>query len=250
MPEIIETGPSDQGPPDDGGEAMHVHKPKVLHSLREFAGEISVIILGVIIALGLEQAVEAWHWAQQTRETENALRGEIQESVNAVAERQAFDDCMKRQLAALETAAVTRRPLAEPFAKLPRRVVPDLYLSPWREWTSGSWQAAMGSGAVSHMDPERVNTYSEIFKSIQDIDDITRRERETEGALAPLAGPAFDQSEANRIRVALTNLDRDRSDILIAGRDILNDARPLGLTPGPHALKNVSRFRNFVSVCR
>ena len=229
---------------------MHVHKPKVLHGLREFMGEISVIIVGVIIALGLEQTVEAWHWAEQTRETENALRSEIQASINAVAERQALDDCMKRQLAALETAALTRSPIAQPIAKSRRRVVPDLYLSPWREWTSGSWQAAMGSGAVSHMDPALVNTYSEIFKSIQDIDDIIRRERETEGALAPLAGPAFDQSEANRIRVALANLDRDRSDVLVAGRDILNDARPLGLVPGPHALKNVSSYRQFVSVCR
>lgn len=250
MPDTIETGPSDSAPADDGGEAMHVHKPKVLHGLREFMGEISVIVVGVIIALAAEQAVEAWHWAEQTRETETALRAEIQSSVDNVAERFAINNCLERQLAALQTAALTRKPIAQPFAKPPSRVIPDVYFSPWGEWTWGSWQAASASGALSRMNPARVNTYADIYKSIQDIDDTIRRERETEGSLAPLTGSSIDQAEANQIMVALTNLDRDRSDILIAGRDLLNDARSIGLKPGPRPLSYTDRIRKRINVCR
>ena len=41
---------------------MHIHVPKPLHGWREFAGEVGIIVLGVLIALGAEQLVEAWSW--------------------------------------------------------------------------------------------------------------------------------------------------------------------------------------------
>ena len=41
---------------------MHFHLPKPLHGWREFAGEVGIIVLGVLIALGAEQLVEAAHW--------------------------------------------------------------------------------------------------------------------------------------------------------------------------------------------
>jgi hypothetical protein len=33
---------------------MHIHKPKPLHGVREFLSEIGVIVVGVLIALGLD----------------------------------------------------------------------------------------------------------------------------------------------------------------------------------------------------
>jgi hypothetical protein len=35
-----------------------LHKPKSVHGMRELAIEIGVIVIGVVIAIGLEQAVE------------------------------------------------------------------------------------------------------------------------------------------------------------------------------------------------
>ena len=39
---------------------MHFHLPKPLHGWRAFAGEVGIIVLGVLIALGADQAVEDW----------------------------------------------------------------------------------------------------------------------------------------------------------------------------------------------
>jgi hypothetical protein len=41
---------------------MHIHKPKAVHSLREFLSEIGVIVVGIAIALGGEQVIEWLHW--------------------------------------------------------------------------------------------------------------------------------------------------------------------------------------------
>ena len=48
---------------------MEVHKPKAAHSWREFAIEIGTIICGILIALTLEQLVEALHWRSEVDET-------------------------------------------------------------------------------------------------------------------------------------------------------------------------------------
>lgn len=38
---------------------MHFHLPQPLHGWREFAGKVGVTVLGLLIAIGLEQTVES-----------------------------------------------------------------------------------------------------------------------------------------------------------------------------------------------
>jgi len=44
---------------------MEFHKPKPVHSWREFLTEVGTIVLGILIALSLEQMVETWHEHRQ-----------------------------------------------------------------------------------------------------------------------------------------------------------------------------------------
>lgn len=60
---------------------MDIHKPKRLHNLREFASEVVVIVVGVAIALGGEQAVGAVHWRNQVAEYECAVGREIAQNL-------------------------------------------------------------------------------------------------------------------------------------------------------------------------
>jgi hypothetical protein len=55
---------------------MHFHLPKPLHGWRAFVGEVGIIVLGVSIALGAEQAVETMHHRAQVHEMTNKLRAE------------------------------------------------------------------------------------------------------------------------------------------------------------------------------
>ena len=47
--------------PTPGASRMRFHLPKPLHGWREFAGEVGIIVIGVLIALGAEQAIDAIH---------------------------------------------------------------------------------------------------------------------------------------------------------------------------------------------
>ncbi len=56
---------------------MHIHLPKPLHGWREFVGEVGVIVIGVLIALGAEQVVERARWAREVRDARAAIHREM-----------------------------------------------------------------------------------------------------------------------------------------------------------------------------
>jgi hypothetical protein len=75
----------DAEPSAESGNDMHIHKPKPLHGIREFLSEIGVIVAGVLIALGLEQAVESLHWSHKVEQTEVRLRADLKKDRKVVA---------------------------------------------------------------------------------------------------------------------------------------------------------------------
>ena len=55
---------------------MRVHLPKPLHGWREFAGEVGIIVLGVLIALGFGQIAEDLGYLTKADSTRKALANE------------------------------------------------------------------------------------------------------------------------------------------------------------------------------
>jgi hypothetical protein len=55
---------------------MHFHVPKPLHGWREFAGEVGIIVIGVLIALGAGQVVEWLHDRQVAEDARENVRAE------------------------------------------------------------------------------------------------------------------------------------------------------------------------------
>ena len=56
---------------------MEIHKPKPIHSWREFLSEVGIIVIGVAIALAGEQTVEALHNHSRAAEARASVRQEI-----------------------------------------------------------------------------------------------------------------------------------------------------------------------------
>jgi hypothetical protein len=56
---------------------MHVHLPKPLHGWRAFAGEVGIIVLGVLIALAAESLVQDWQWRDKVAIVRKSLMGEL-----------------------------------------------------------------------------------------------------------------------------------------------------------------------------
>jgi len=80
---------------------MHFHLPKPLHGWREFAGEVGIIVVGVLIALGAEQVVESIHGHQQVEQYRRAANRELAFNLAAFDYRMAQSGCVNRRIAEL-----------------------------------------------------------------------------------------------------------------------------------------------------
>src|SRR3954468_15149129 len=97
-----------------GGGGMEIHKPKgPVHGWREFAKEVGIIVLGVLIALGAEQTVEALHHREIVRAGEESLRDNFGRFIEYKTELDQEAPCMAGRAAEirglLDRAAETHR---------------------------------------------------------------------------------------------------------------------------------------------
>lgn len=81
---------------------MHVHLPKPLHGWRQFAGEIGIIVIGVLIALAAEQVVEALHFRSVLNDYRAALHEEVAHNIATYSYRMEQDRCVDARTAELQ----------------------------------------------------------------------------------------------------------------------------------------------------
>ena len=83
----------------NGDNAVEFHKPKPVHSWREFLKEYAIIVLGVITALAAEQTVEWLHWESEVKTARQSLIAEMTaNNENMLAYRIAIEPCLTRQI--------------------------------------------------------------------------------------------------------------------------------------------------------
>jgi hypothetical protein len=81
---------------------MHFRLPKPLHGWREFAGEVGIIVLGVLIALGAEQIIDNLHSRNEVKQTRQALDAELGHNFATFDYRLGIESCAQERLNELQ----------------------------------------------------------------------------------------------------------------------------------------------------
>jgi hypothetical protein len=158
---------------------MHFHLPKPLHGWREFAGEVGIIVLGVLIALGVEQIAQAVHDAASKREAQQTVYAEIRQNLSYMTARMVTQPCVERRLDEIATLLARAG---------------DGALSPQPKWigqpaiwfnSDERWQAATGSGRASLFSPDEQSRLGSVYVATKQF--IAAEEREQD-AWAQLRG--------------------------------------------------------------
>ena len=157
---------------------MEIHKPTPWHGWRELLKEVGTIVIGVLIALGGEQAVEALHTQHLVGQAQAAMRAEIVEDDGPQAyARLTVAPCLSDQLDGLRQAIDTRL-APEAFGKLAASYEP-----PHRSWDDQAWKAAQSSGVLSRMGAAEIDRWSNAYGVIQSMPEVTRPEAEARAHL-------------------------------------------------------------------
>ena len=185
---------------------MDIHLPKPLHGWRDFLGEVGIIVLGVLVALGAEQFVEMLHWHQRLRDAETSMSKELGEDDGAQAlARIALSSCISQHLQTAEEALIAERDKGTPFA------APALSAPAFRTWDDDAWRASVSSDATSHMTTESMNNWSAPYAFIPDMNATAIREFNDWADVSRIKLLRAHPSDAERDEL-LTAIGRARQD--------------------------------------
>lgn len=145
---------------------MEVHNPKPIHNWSDFLKEVVTIVIGVVIALAAEEAVNSYNWKKEVAVVEDSLDDELEDSVFAAMERIKIADCQRRTLDRLDEMADENKGTL---------VIRNAPLRRNRVWGSAAWDAAVASGAVAHMRHDERNAYATLFSFIRLFRDLNLR---------------------------------------------------------------------------
>jgi hypothetical protein len=81
---------------------MHVHLPKPLHGWRAFTGEVGIIVLGVLIALAVQEAAEALHERSEADAARESIKNELATYMGRLQSRRAVRNCAAKRLSEIQ----------------------------------------------------------------------------------------------------------------------------------------------------
>lgn len=184
---------------------METHKPKPWRGWPEFFKEIGIIVIGVLIALGAEQAVEMLSWAAKVREAKSALHNEMVMASVFAEEREAWADCADRYLADLaakiDSSPARWRPQLADYCRVQQHStaferLPNVYGAPDRPWPTEVWKSVEVEGTVSHFDGDYRRRAPFLFDFIKSMADENEAEANGAAELNALSYPIIMTPDA------------------------------------------------------
>ena len=203
---------------------MHLHLPQPLHGWRAFVGEVGIIVLGVLIALGAEQVVEAIHWRDSVSQMREAMRSELAIDRKRVEVNLAQDRCINARLDAILRWSAS----APAGTRIANAAGPML----WNYHTS-TWDITKTSPTAGHFSLKEQLMYAGAYDSIANEQRyLFDEQRSWADLLATLASADRPESrgqiehEVASARLHLRTRDSN-------GRSLLSQFDQLGIKPDP-----------------
>ncbi|MEA1653072.1 hypothetical protein UAJ10_29160 [Nitrospirillum sp. BR 11164] len=138
---------------------MEIHAPESpIQSLKDFAIHIGVVTVGILIALGLEQAVEAYHRHELARQAVESFHAELAENRKAV--REVLDEIAGHNTRAEEDIALLTAWQQGKGTAGTELKYPGIRLD---LMSSASWDAAIATQALGELPYDAVRRYAEAY---------------------------------------------------------------------------------------
>jgi hypothetical protein len=174
---------------------MHFRLPKPLHGWRALAGEVGIIVLGVLIALGAQQVVENIHERSEVEQLRDALRAELADDRARWELIRAQDPCTAERLNALD------RWLAS--APVDAKLVTNPYRVILLNMHSSAWDLAKTSPATADIPLKERLTYASLYGAIDNWREFINEENVNSNALSALLATADEPENRRLARVRL-----------------------------------------------
>jgi len=207
------------------GGRMDIHKPKPWHGSRELAKEIATIVVGVLIALAAEQAVDWLRWRYEIGEARKALGREITYNVKALKIMDQQSACVTARAEALAAWASGTGPRPAGPVRMPL-----LY-----SLQTSTWDVSNASQAIAHFPLDLKLSYATLFSRFGNEREAITDERAAWAQIIAVANqPKPDTEELRRVREAVGLAEVWEGRRISNSRNMIRLGTPLSMDgPGP-----------------
>jgi hypothetical protein len=148
-----------------------MHLPKPLHGWREFAGEVGIIVVGVLVALAAQQLVEDLHHRSDAREARESIQGELEINMARLASRTAQRQCIEHRLAEIQSLLDRGDGGAT--------VVPPNWIGRPQFWTMQTvrWDAISQAGRAALLPAKDMADYGLMYTIMRNITGVMTSEQ-------------------------------------------------------------------------
>ena len=136
---------------------MHIQVPKPLHGWRALLNEVGVIVLGILIALSLEQLIVSVHERRIAGEARESIKAEVRENLFWIEQREQREPCIRRRLTELDDLLQSARTGAA------TPLVHYLGVLPHAKITSLRWEANAEAGRTSLFSGEEQRMLGNLY---------------------------------------------------------------------------------------
>jgi hypothetical protein len=145
---------------------MDLHVPEgPVRSIKDFLIHIGIVTLGILIALGLEQLVEAHHRAHLAHEAVDGFRRELTSDIADLKEVLESNSAVHKQIAEWIADLSSPTPHAmDDYPGVHFDIIP-----------TASWDTALATQALGELSYERTHLYAVAYDSLRVFVDAQRR---------------------------------------------------------------------------
>jgi len=210
------------------GALMHFQLPKPPHGWREFAGEVGIIVIGVLIALGAEQLVEEAHDRQEAAKSERVIRNEIGLNLGRLQSRTGIYPCVRRRIDELQK-------------RIDAASGSDFVTPSWvgrpQYWTflNSRWEAESQAGGAALVDAHRLSDYGIMYNRMQNLLDEMNAEQTDWAKLRTLEHlHRLDSAGALQFNLTLQDARYRNWRLALVTAQLFDMAKSLDLHPLPN----------------
>ena len=204
---------------------MHFRLPKPLHGWREFAGEVGIIVVGVLIALAAEQVVETLHWRHEVRLFRNSVDHEIANNLGTYTYRMKENSCVDARLRELD------RLLASWRAGHPLALTGPIGAPSSLSLETSAWQSR-DANIVTHMPMQERLAIGRMYDEFANNEVHRLDEREAWLELGQFNGGSdLDHADLMRLQGLINRARYRQAHITSNAMNYLRRAASIGLKP-------------------
>ena len=224
---------------------MHFHLPKPLHGWREFAGEVGVIVLGVLMALGAQKVLQDIQLSGDITAFRGTIDQEIAANLYAYDVRVRQADCVDKHLDQVEAWLARSRSGRTVSLRAGAPASISLYRSAWDNRNAEIFNSL----------PDKFRAkYAEFYDELANNKQILEREREEWRVLGGFSEPGPLSLQDRRLIRNMLNRARGDAGSIVGNasfsRKIASDLGIGEAAPEGTTTDDINRINQIVSTCR